>query len=104
MVCVVMDFYTSFFLCRALCSFQARLRQTRSALTGANPVSAPTIVPLDGDCMIEIRSYPEVLDKINAIVNNGGTAEVKIETQGNNKRIAVVETKRALKILCQFDK
>lgn len=54
--------------------------------------------------MIEIRAYPEVLDKINAILSNGGTAEVKIETQGNNKRIAVVETKRALKILCQCDK
>lgn len=45
---------------------------------------------------IELREIPEVLKTINAILENDGIAEVKLENGG--KEIVVVETNRKVKI------
>ena len=45
--------------------------------------------------MIDIREKTEAVDAINAILNNHGIAEVKIE--GKNTEPTVVEIKRTLK-------
>lgn len=42
---------------------------------------------------IDIRNYPDRIDEINAVLNNKGIAEVKIERSGP----VVVEIKRTLK-------
>lgn len=43
---------------------------------------------------MQVEDYKEVMKTINAIVNNKGVAEVKIE---NGKRLVVVETNRAVR-------
>lgn len=45
---------------------------------------------------VDISQLPEVIDTINAIVNNNGTAEIKLERNG--KEIVVVETSRSLRV------
>ena len=43
---------------------------------------------------MKIEDYPDVLEIINAILNNKGVAEIKIE---RGDRLTVVEIKRTLK-------
>lgn len=43
--------------------------------------------------MINITEYPEIINTINAILNNKGIAEIKQEKAG----ISVVEIRRTLK-------
>lgn len=43
--------------------------------------------------MVDIKKYPEVIELINAAINNGKTIEIKPEKSG----IAVVETARIFK-------
>lgn len=50
--------------------------------------------------MTSIRDNAEVLAAIDAILNNNGIAEVKIEPKG----IAVVEIKRTVKSIAPKDK
>ena len=45
---------------------------------------------------VDISQLPEVIDTINAIVNNNGTAEIKLERNG--KEIVVVETSRSWRV------
>lgn len=47
--------------------------------------------------MIDIREYPEVIEIINGILNNGGVAEVKNEKRRREDNIVVVETMRVLR-------
>ena len=43
---------------------------------------------------MKIENYPQTLKTINAIVNNNGIAEVKVERE---KRIVVVEVGRSVR-------
>ncbi len=45
--------------------------------------------------MIDIRDYPEAVEAVNAIVSNGGAAEIKIER--SKERLVVVELSRQVK-------
>lgn len=45
--------------------------------------------------MTDITKYDEVVKTINAIINNGGTAEVKLES--NQSFLVVAESNRRLK-------
>lgn len=45
--------------------------------------------------MVDIKECPESIRTINAIINNSGTAEVKLEHNG--KELVVVETARQVK-------
>ena len=45
--------------------------------------------------MIDIKDYPEVLEAINAIMNNGGAAEIK--TEKHQTQVVVVELSRQIK-------
>lgn len=51
---------------------------------------------------MDIRDYPDVVDTINAIVNNKGTAEIKTETKKVDgeivQNLVVVEICRSVKI------
>lgn len=47
--------------------------------------------------MIDIRDYPEVIDVVNGIINNHGTAEIKNEARKGEINLVVVEITRALK-------
>lgn len=47
--------------------------------------------------MFDIRDHPEVCEAINAVVNNGGIAEVKNEKRKGEDNYVVVEIVRALK-------
>lgn len=47
--------------------------------------------------MIDIRDYPEVIDCLNSIINNKGTAEIKNEARKDNVNLVVVEISRAVK-------
>lgn len=44
---------------------------------------------------LDIRDYPEIVETLNAIINNKGAAEIKLE--GNGLRIVVVEVARKVK-------
>ncbi len=46
--------------------------------------------------MIDIRKTPDVIDTVNAILSNGGVAEIKQERNG--KQTVVVEINRSVKI------
>lgn len=45
--------------------------------------------------MVDITQYPEVVSAVNAIINNGGAAEVKLEH--GKSVIVVVEPQRTVK-------
>lgn len=45
--------------------------------------------------MVDITKHTDTVKTVNAIINNGGTAEIKLEH--NRKEIVVVETSRQLK-------
>lgn len=47
--------------------------------------------------MIDIREHPEVIDIINAIINNHGTAEIKNEARKGDTNLVVVEIVRSVK-------
>ena len=47
--------------------------------------------------MIDIREHPEVIDAINAVLNNRGIAETKNEMRRGKDNIVVVEISRTLK-------
>lgn len=47
--------------------------------------------------MIDVRMNREVIEVINAILNNGGTAEIKNEKRHGEDNLVVVEIKRAVK-------
>lgn len=47
--------------------------------------------------MIDIRQSAETIEAINAILNNRGIAEVKIEGREKASKVAVVEIKRTMK-------
>lgn len=47
--------------------------------------------------MIDIRDYPEVIEIINGIINNRGTAEIKNERRQGETNLVVVEITRAVK-------
>lgn len=47
--------------------------------------------------MIDISQNKVVLDALNAIINNGGIAEVKNEARSGKENVVVVEIKRTLK-------
>ena len=47
---------------------------------------------------MDIRNNPEAIEKINAIVSNGGAAEVKVESRKGEPMLTVVELSRQLKI------
>lgn len=51
--------------------------------------------------MIDIRKHPEVCETVNAILNNGGVAEVKMERGGTET--VVVEINRSVKIKQKVD-
>lgn len=44
---------------------------------------------------VDIRTRPDVIDAINAVISNGGIAEVKVE--GKDANLTVVEIRRVLK-------
>jgi len=49
--------------------------------------------------MIDIKDFEEVLDTLNAIINNRGTAEIKLETpKEGGQKIVVVEISRSVKL------
>lgn len=45
--------------------------------------------------MVDISKHGDTINTVNAIINNGGTAEIKLEH--NKKEIVVVETSRKVK-------
>lgn len=51
--------------------------------------------------MVDIRDFPEVIDIVNAIINNKGTAEIKTERKKDNgnvtENLVVVEISRSVK-------
>lgn len=47
--------------------------------------------------MIDIRDFPEIIDIINGIVNNHGTAEIKNEARKGETNLVVVEIARTVK-------
>lgn len=47
--------------------------------------------------MFDIRDYPEVVDTINYIINNRGTAEIKNEARRDEVNLVVVEITRAVR-------
>ncbi len=47
--------------------------------------------------MIDITKHKNIVEAINAIINNGGIAEVKNEARKGNENLVVVEIKRSLK-------
>ena len=47
--------------------------------------------------MIDIRDWPEVIDAVNAVLNNKGIAEVKNEKRQGKDNLVVVELTRKLK-------
>lgn len=47
--------------------------------------------------MIDIRTEDEVIDAINAVLNNKGIAEVKNEKKSGKDNLVVVEISRTLK-------
>ena len=47
--------------------------------------------------MIDITQNKTVIEAINAIINNGGIAEIKNEARKGKENIVVVEIKRTLK-------
>ena len=47
--------------------------------------------------MIDVRNHPETLEAINAIINNGGAAEVKVERRKESLSLVVVELSRKVK-------
>ena len=47
--------------------------------------------------MIDIRDYADVIESVNAVVNNCGIAEIKLEGGDKKQRVVVVEIKRTLK-------
>jgi hypothetical protein len=49
--------------------------------------------------MIDIRQYPDLLHTINAIINNRGVAEVKVEEWKDGDRILVVEQNRSVRVV-----
>lgn len=46
---------------------------------------------------IDIRDYPEVVEIINGIINNRGTAEIKNEKRQGEVNLVVVEINRAVR-------
>ena len=52
---------------------------------------------------IDLRNKPDILDIINAILENDGVVEVKIEHKDGKKKIAVVEQVRKLKSIVDAD-
>lgn len=50
--------------------------------------------------MIDIRTVDEVSEAVNAVLNNGGIAEVKVETWKDGEKIVVVEQSRSVKVVC----
>ena len=46
--------------------------------------------------LLDLRDYPDILDALNAIINNGDPAEIKKE--GNGERLVVVSLSRQVKI------
>lgn len=46
---------------------------------------------------IDIRQHPEIIELINAIINNKGIAEIKNEGKNDSVNIVVVEVKRVVK-------
>lgn len=54
--------------------------------------------------MIDIAENKVVLNALNAIINNGGIAEVKNEARKGKENIVVVEIKRTLKTKPKEDK
>ena len=49
--------------------------------------------------VIDIRQYPDLLHTINAIINNRGVAEVKVEEWKDGDRILVVEQNRSVRVV-----
>lgn len=49
--------------------------------------------------MIDIRKMPDVIDKINSVLNNREIAEVKIEPKG----VSVVTIHRTVKIIIPIE-
>lgn len=47
--------------------------------------------------MIDIRQHPELLRVVNAILNNKGVAEIKVEEWKDGERLLVVEQKRSVR-------
>ena len=47
--------------------------------------------------MIDIRDHPEICNVINAIINNGGAAEIKNEKRRGDDNLVVVEIVRVLR-------
>lgn len=48
--------------------------------------------------MIDVRQHPEILRVVNAILNNKGVAEIKVEEWKDGERILVVEQKRSVRL------
>lgn len=46
---------------------------------------------------VDIRNMPEVVEVINAILNNHGIAEIKNESRKDDANIVVVEITRSVK-------
>lgn len=49
--------------------------------------------------MIDITEYPGLVETINAIINNNGIAEIKVENKTSAPKITVVEQNRNLKLV-----
>lgn len=49
--------------------------------------------------VIDIRQYQDLLHTINAIINNRGVAEVKVEEWKDGDRILVVEQNRSVRVV-----
>lgn len=47
--------------------------------------------------MIDVKDYPDVIDSINAILNNNGIVEVKNEDHKGGVNLVVVEITRSVK-------
>lgn len=49
--------------------------------------------------MIDIRTMPEVIDAINAVLNNKSIAEIKTEKWRSGEKVTVVEQARTVKMV-----
>ena len=49
--------------------------------------------------MIDIRDYPEVIDAINAVINNRSIAEIKTEKRMEDGRQTVIVVEQSRRIM-----
>lgn len=47
--------------------------------------------------MVDIKKFPDIIDEANAIINNKGIAEIKIEIRNDKPYVVVVETSRRVR-------